>query len=155
MTFCFIIHRSWNNLVTAATIYRSPDALSLYLGNSLNGFRFLEMFCKSVFYPCLWGDCDVLCIITCFFFPQALELNQTNTKALFRRAQAWQGLKEFNKAMVPTLHGHNYTFISLLNQWFPNFFSQTNSAAHPRPQISEMYLNSCSRFLRIQPKDNC
>uniref|UniRef100_A0A8C1IV06 peptidylprolyl isomerase n=1 Tax=Cyprinus carpio TaxID=7962 RepID=A0A8C1IV06_CYPCA len=30
---------------------------------------------------------------------EALELNQTNTKALFRRAQAWQGLKEFNKAM--------------------------------------------------------
>lgn len=31
---------------------------------------------------------------------QALELNQTNTKALFRRAQAWQGLKEYSKAMV-------------------------------------------------------
>ncbi|TRY54687.1 hypothetical protein DNTS_031224 [Danionella cerebrum] len=31
---------------------------------------------------------------------EALELNQTNTKALFRRAQAWQGLKEFNKAML-------------------------------------------------------
>lgn len=31
---------------------------------------------------------------------EALEINQTNTKALFRRAQAWQGLKEFNKAMI-------------------------------------------------------
>ncbi|XP_030624635.1 peptidyl-prolyl cis-trans isomerase D [Chanos chanos] len=31
---------------------------------------------------------------------EALELNNTNTKALFRRAQAWQGLKEFNKAMI-------------------------------------------------------
>lgn len=31
---------------------------------------------------------------------QALELNQANTKALFRRAQAWQGLKEYSKAMV-------------------------------------------------------
>lgn len=31
---------------------------------------------------------------------QALELSQTNTKALFRRAQAWQGLKEYSKAMV-------------------------------------------------------
>lgn len=49
----------------------------------------------------------------CFVFSQALELNQANTKALFRRAQAWQGLKEFNKAMVPTLHGQKYTFISL------------------------------------------
>ncbi|XP_043982518.1 peptidyl-prolyl cis-trans isomerase D isoform X1 [Gambusia affinis] len=31
---------------------------------------------------------------------EALELNQENTKALFRRAQAWQGLKEYNKALV-------------------------------------------------------
>uniref|UniRef100_A0A665V9X7 Peptidyl-prolyl cis-trans isomerase D n=1 Tax=Echeneis naucrates TaxID=173247 RepID=A0A665V9X7_ECHNA len=31
---------------------------------------------------------------------EALELDQTNTKALFRRAQAWQGLKEYSKAMV-------------------------------------------------------
>ncbi|CAN9514602.1 unnamed protein product [Ophioblennius macclurei] len=31
---------------------------------------------------------------------EALELNQANTKALFRRAQAWQGLKEYSKAMV-------------------------------------------------------
>ncbi|XP_014837465.1 peptidyl-prolyl cis-trans isomerase D [Poecilia latipinna] len=30
---------------------------------------------------------------------EALELNQENTKALFRRAQAWQGLKEYNKAL--------------------------------------------------------
>ncbi|XP_068571319.1 peptidyl-prolyl cis-trans isomerase D [Cebidichthys violaceus] len=31
---------------------------------------------------------------------EALELNQANTKALFRRAQAWQGLKENSKALV-------------------------------------------------------
>uniref|UniRef100_A0A3Q2PVB3 Peptidyl-prolyl cis-trans isomerase D n=1 Tax=Fundulus heteroclitus TaxID=8078 RepID=A0A3Q2PVB3_FUNHE len=31
---------------------------------------------------------------------EALELNQENTKALFRRAQAWQGLKEQNKALA-------------------------------------------------------
>ncbi|XP_066504685.1 peptidyl-prolyl cis-trans isomerase D [Hoplias malabaricus] len=31
---------------------------------------------------------------------EALELNQTQTKALFRRAQAWQGLKEYSKAMT-------------------------------------------------------
>uniref|UniRef100_H3C9K7 peptidylprolyl isomerase n=1 Tax=Tetraodon nigroviridis TaxID=99883 RepID=H3C9K7_TETNG len=31
---------------------------------------------------------------------RALELNKTNTKALFRRAQAWQGLKEYSQAMV-------------------------------------------------------
>nr|XP_057920276.1 peptidyl-prolyl cis-trans isomerase D [Doryrhamphus excisus] len=31
---------------------------------------------------------------------EALELNNANTKALFRRAQAWQGLKEFSQAMT-------------------------------------------------------
>ncbi|XP_012689741.1 peptidyl-prolyl cis-trans isomerase D [Clupea harengus] len=31
---------------------------------------------------------------------EALELDETNTKALFRRAQAWQSLKEFNNAMT-------------------------------------------------------
>ncbi|XP_059201878.1 peptidyl-prolyl cis-trans isomerase D [Centropristis striata] len=31
---------------------------------------------------------------------EALELDQANTKALFRRAQAWQGLKENSKAMI-------------------------------------------------------
>ncbi|XP_037531078.1 peptidyl-prolyl cis-trans isomerase D [Nematolebias whitei] len=31
---------------------------------------------------------------------EALELNQSNAKALFRRAQAWQGLKEYNNAMT-------------------------------------------------------
>ncbi|RVE67671.1 hypothetical protein OJAV_G00105420 [Oryzias javanicus] len=31
---------------------------------------------------------------------EALELNQSNPKALFRRAQAWQGLKENGKAMA-------------------------------------------------------
>lgn len=35
-----------------------------------------------------------------FLVLQALELSEGNTKALFRRAQAWQGLKEYNKAMV-------------------------------------------------------
>ncbi|XP_057706703.1 peptidyl-prolyl cis-trans isomerase D [Corythoichthys intestinalis] len=31
---------------------------------------------------------------------EALELDNSNTKALFRRAQAWQGLKEFSQAMT-------------------------------------------------------
>lgn len=31
---------------------------------------------------------------------EALELNHANTKALFRRAQAWQGLKEYSQAMM-------------------------------------------------------
>ncbi|XP_056142879.1 peptidyl-prolyl cis-trans isomerase D [Lampris incognitus] len=31
---------------------------------------------------------------------EALELDQSNTKALFRRAQAWQGLKDYDKAMT-------------------------------------------------------
>ncbi|KAG7257864.1 hypothetical protein CRUP_037344 [Coryphaenoides rupestris] len=31
---------------------------------------------------------------------QVLELNESNTKALFRRAQAWQGLKDLDQAMA-------------------------------------------------------
>ncbi|KAG7458762.1 hypothetical protein MATL_G00224100 [Megalops atlanticus] len=31
---------------------------------------------------------------------EALELNQTNTKALYRRAQGWQGMKEYDKALL-------------------------------------------------------
>lgn len=31
---------------------------------------------------------------------QALDLSESNTKALFRRAQAWQGLKDYSQAMV-------------------------------------------------------
>ncbi|XP_061580800.1 peptidyl-prolyl cis-trans isomerase D [Cololabis saira] len=41
----------------------------------------------------LWQDALDSCT-------EALELNEANTKALFRRAQAWQGLKEFEKALV-------------------------------------------------------
>lgn len=41
----------------------------------------------------LWQEAIASC-------DEALQLNQTNTKALFRRAQAWQGLNEFNKAMI-------------------------------------------------------
>lgn len=35
---------------------------------------------------------------------QALDLSETNTKALFRRAQAWQGLKDYSQAMVASAH---------------------------------------------------
>ncbi|XP_056294923.1 peptidyl-prolyl cis-trans isomerase D [Pseudoliparis swirei] len=38
---------------------------------------------------------------------EALELNQENTKALFRRAQAWQGLKEKGKAMIDLKKAHD------------------------------------------------
>jgi len=41
----------------------------------------------------LWQDAIESC-------NEVLELNQSNTKALFRRAQGWQGLKEFSKAMT-------------------------------------------------------
>uniref|UniRef100_A0A3Q3W951 Peptidyl-prolyl cis-trans isomerase D n=1 Tax=Mola mola TaxID=94237 RepID=A0A3Q3W951_MOLML len=59
-----------------------PAALSCYLNTAA---------CKLKMQ--LWQDALDGC-------NQALELNQTNTKALFRRAQAWQGLKEYSKAMV-------------------------------------------------------
>lgn len=44
---------------------------------------------------------------------QALELNQTHAKALFRRAQAWQGLKEFDKAMVWKIIAHTVSSLYL------------------------------------------
>ncbi|CAL8330179.1 peptidyl-prolyl cis-trans isomerase D isoform X1 [Gadus morhua] len=42
---------------------------------------------------CLWQEALDSC-------NQVLELNESNTKALFRRAQAWQGLKDLDKAMA-------------------------------------------------------
>ncbi|XP_076005142.1 peptidyl-prolyl cis-trans isomerase D [Genypterus blacodes] len=40
---------------------------------------------------------------------EALELDPSSTKALFRRAQAWQGLKEYSKAMVDLKKGQGIT----------------------------------------------
>ncbi|KAI9521448.1 hypothetical protein NQZ68_007764 [Dissostichus eleginoides] len=37
---------------------------------------------------------------------EALELDQASTKALFRRAQAWQGLKENSQAMIDLKKAH-------------------------------------------------
>ncbi|XP_018591505.1 peptidyl-prolyl cis-trans isomerase D [Scleropages formosus] len=41
----------------------------------------------------LWQDAIDSCT-------QALDLNPSNTKALYRRAQAWQGMKEYDQAMA-------------------------------------------------------
>lgn len=59
-----------------------PIALSCYLNTAA---------CKLKMQ--LWQDALDSC-------DEALELDKANTKALFRRAQAWQGLKEFSKAMT-------------------------------------------------------
>uniref|UniRef100_H3D679 Peptidyl-prolyl cis-trans isomerase D n=1 Tax=Tetraodon nigroviridis TaxID=99883 RepID=H3D679_TETNG len=59
-----------------------PTALSCYLNTAACNLKLQ-----------LWQDALDSC-------NQALELNKTNTKALFRRAQAWQGLKEYSQAMV-------------------------------------------------------
>ncbi|XP_069557865.1 peptidyl-prolyl cis-trans isomerase D isoform X1 [Brachyistius frenatus] len=59
-----------------------PTALSCFLNTAA---------CKLKLQ--LWQDAVDSC-------NEALELNQANTKALFRRAQAWQGLKEYSKAMT-------------------------------------------------------
>uniref|UniRef100_A0A3Q4MRH0 peptidylprolyl isomerase n=1 Tax=Neolamprologus brichardi TaxID=32507 RepID=A0A3Q4MRH0_NEOBR len=58
-----------------------PTALSCYLNTAA---------CKLKMQ--LWQEALDSC-------NEALELSEGNTKALFRRAQAWQGLKEYNKAM--------------------------------------------------------
>ncbi|KAJ8399273.1 hypothetical protein AAFF_G00413110 [Aldrovandia affinis] len=41
----------------------------------------------------LWQDAIDSC-------NEALELNQANTKALYRRAQAWQGMKDYSNALL-------------------------------------------------------
>uniref|UniRef100_A0A3P8UZ68 Peptidyl-prolyl cis-trans isomerase D n=1 Tax=Cynoglossus semilaevis TaxID=244447 RepID=A0A3P8UZ68_CYNSE len=40
---------------------------------------------------------------------EALEVDQSSTKALFRRAQAWQGLKEYSKAMADLKKAQGFT----------------------------------------------
>ncbi|KAM8910442.1 peptidyl-prolyl cis-trans isomerase D [Spinachia spinachia] len=59
-----------------------PTALSCFLNTAACNLKLQ-----------LWQDAVDSC-------NEALELNPANTKALFRRAQAWQGLKENGKAMV-------------------------------------------------------
>ncbi|KAK2904442.1 peptidyl-prolyl cis-trans isomerase D [Channa argus] len=59
-----------------------PIALSCYLNTAA---------CKLKMQ--LWQDALDNC-------DEALQLDKANTKALFRRAQAWQGLKEYSKAMA-------------------------------------------------------
>ncbi|XP_038156764.1 peptidyl-prolyl cis-trans isomerase D [Cyprinodon tularosa] len=58
-----------------------PTAVSCYLNTAA---------CKLKLQ--LWQEALESC-------DEALKINQENTKALFRRAQAWQGLKEYNKAL--------------------------------------------------------
>ncbi|XP_058506486.1 peptidyl-prolyl cis-trans isomerase D [Solea solea] len=59
-----------------------PTALSCFLNTAACNLKMQ-----------LWQDAVESC-------DEALELDEANTKALFRRAQAWQGLKEYSKAMV-------------------------------------------------------
>lgn len=59
-----------------------PTALSCFLNTAACNLKMQ-----------LWQDALDSC-------SEALELNQKNTKALFRRAQAWQGLKEYSQAMA-------------------------------------------------------
>uniref|UniRef100_A0A3P8RNV7 peptidylprolyl isomerase n=1 Tax=Amphiprion percula TaxID=161767 RepID=A0A3P8RNV7_AMPPE len=74
-----------------------PTALSCFLNTAA---------CKLKMQ--LWQDALDSC-------NEALELSQANTKALFRRAQAWQGLKEYSKAMV-TSTKHLYLLSAISNE---------------------------------------
>lgn len=73
---------SGEQLEEDAQLKLEPTALSLFLNSAA---------CKLKMQQ--WQEALDSC-------NEALELDQANTKALFRRAQAWQGLKEFSKAMV-------------------------------------------------------
>ncbi|KAA8588632.1 hypothetical protein FQN60_009977, partial [Etheostoma spectabile] len=69
-------------LEEAAQQKLEPTALSCFLNTAACNLKMQ-----------LWQDALESC-------NEALELDQANTKALFRRAQAWQGLKENSKAMI-------------------------------------------------------
>ncbi|CAB1325617.1 unnamed protein product [Coregonus sp. 'balchen'] len=60
----------------------------------------IQKYSKALRYLAVGGDEQEIEKAQAKLEPTAaLELNQKNTKALFRRAQAWQGLKEYSKAM--------------------------------------------------------
>ncbi|XP_064418029.1 peptidyl-prolyl cis-trans isomerase D isoform X2 [Latimeria chalumnae] len=42
-----------------------------------------------------------------FHCDEVLEINQSNTKALYRRAQGWQGVKEYDKALADLKKAHD------------------------------------------------
>lgn len=69
-------------LEEAAQQKLEPTALSCFLNTAACNLKMQ-----------LWQDALDSC-------NEALELDEANTKALFRRAQAWQGLKENSKAMI-------------------------------------------------------
>ena len=58
-----------------------------------------------------------------------LELNESNTKALFRRAQAWQGLKDLDKAMVRTSHTPTHIYSSMVDT---GLYCRDKSVLHAR-----------------------
>ncbi|XP_068449417.1 peptidyl-prolyl cis-trans isomerase D [Clinocottus analis] len=74
-----------------AQLKLEPTALSCFLNTAACNLKMQ-----------LWQDAVESC-------NEALELNQENTKALFRRAQAWQGLKENTKAMIDLKKAHGIT----------------------------------------------
>lgn len=49
--------------------------------------------------------------VTTLLNPQALQIDPANTKALYRRAQGWQGIKDLDQALVMiTIFNNNYYF---------------------------------------------
>lgn len=41
--------------------------------------------------------------VSLLFILQALAIDPANTKALYRRAQGWQGIRDFDQALVITI----------------------------------------------------
>lgn len=47
------------------------------------------------------GGCEIRNVnVTILLNLQALKIDPANTKALYRRAQGWQGIKDFDQALV-------------------------------------------------------
>ncbi|TNN42290.1 Peptidyl-prolyl cis-trans isomerase D [Liparis tanakae] len=85
---CRYLEVSGELLAEEAQQKLEPTALSCFLNTAACNLKMQ-----------LWQDALDSC-------NEALELNQENTKALFRRAQAWQGLKENGNAMIDLKKAH-------------------------------------------------
>lgn len=58
--------------------------------------------------------CEILHVnMTTLLNSQALQIDPANTKALYRRAQGWQGIKDLDQALVIITVFNNYYYFNL------------------------------------------
>lgn len=63
---------------------------------------------------CRDESCEVLHVnVTTLLNPQALQIDPANTKALYRRAQGWQGIKDLDQALVMITIFNNNSYFNI------------------------------------------